>query len=103
MIICRVAQALMRSMAVPAMTRAQYWGFDNSTVGVTADLSESGQQHRGRRGDTYTSIENLSGSNFADILKGDANANILIGNGGADTFVYVHRRRRRHHYGLQPC
>lgn len=35
--------------------------------------------------DTLTNIEAVSGSNFADTLTGDANTNILRGNGGDDT------------------
>ena len=35
-------------------------------------------------GDTYANIENLTGSNFADNLFGNANGNILEGRGGAD-------------------
>jgi Ca2+-binding RTX toxin-like protein len=34
--------------------------------------------------DTLSSIENIRGSQFDDTLTGDANANILDGNGGAD-------------------
>jgi Ca2+-binding RTX toxin-like protein len=36
-------------------------------------------------GDTYISIENLTGSNYADQLVGDGNANILSGGDGDDT------------------
>jgi Ca2+-binding RTX toxin-like protein len=48
-------------------------------------------------GDSYTSIENLIGSNYGDTLTGDANANMLKGAGdndmldggaGVDTYVY---------------
>lgn len=38
-------------------------------------------------GDTFSSVENLSGSAFADTLKGDANANRLTGLKGDDWFV----------------
>ena len=34
--------------------------------------------------DTLSGIENLTGSNQADILRGDGNANVLNGNGGND-------------------
>ena len=49
-------------------------------------------------GDTWTSIENLTGSNFADRLNGDNNDNIfegragadvINGNGGLDTLSYA--------------
>jgi len=36
-------------------------------------------------GDTYDSIENITGSNFADTLIGNSGANILIGGAGNDT------------------
>ena len=48
-------------------------------------------------GDTYSSIENVTGSVFYDTLIGDAGANVLaggfgadtlVGNAGADTFVF---------------
>src|SRR5262249_14489981 len=35
--------------------------------------------------DTFTSIENLTGSNQGDLLTGDNNANVLVGGGGDDT------------------
>lgn len=65
-------------------------GFDavsyaNSTAGVTASLLLG----RGTRGDAnrdlYTSIENLTGTSFADILTGDNGRNTLRGLYGADT------------------
>jgi Ca2+-binding RTX toxin-like protein len=54
--------------------------YSDATRGVSLDLS------RGKSaGDTYISIENLSGSGFGDQLQGDRNANILTGQGGNDT------------------
>ena len=37
--------------------------------------------------DTLSGIEDLSGSNFDDVLKGDASDNTLLGNGGADKLI----------------
>ena len=65
-------------------------GFDvvsyaNSTAGVTASLllgrGTGGDANR----DLYTSIENLTGTSFADILTGDNGRNTLRGLYGADT------------------
>ena len=45
-----------------------------ATGGVTNDA----------QGDTYSGIEVIRGSNFGDILSGDANANTFFGHGGDD-------------------
>ncbi|MCG8417184.1 MAG: hypothetical protein MJE77_04470 [Proteobacteria bacterium] len=70
-------------------------------IGVTADLVNGGSSGEAA-GDTFTSIENLRGSDLADILRGDAGSNtffsalgddvcegrqgddFLLGGGGAD-------------------
>ncbi|MFO7606039.1 MAG: hypothetical protein R6W72_07055, partial [Desulfurivibrionaceae bacterium] len=52
-------------------------------------------------GDTYDSIENLTGSDYNDYLYGDARSNILIGGlgndyldgGGGDDFIYANQGR----------
>ncbi|MEZ0231973.1 MAG: beta strand repeat-containing protein [Methylophilaceae bacterium] len=55
----------------------------HSTVGVVASMTTGLVTTTGHAGgDTYNSIEILEGSNYADQLIGDGNANIL--NGGAD-------------------
>ena len=54
--------------------------YADRTGGVRLDL-----RHNGSAGDTYDSIENLSGSGFNDRLKGDDGANVLTGQGGNDT------------------
>ncbi|MFS4580650.1 M10 family metallopeptidase C-terminal domain-containing protein [Phaeobacter sp. C3_T13_0] len=54
--------------------------YATATSGVKLNLAN------GRTaGDTYVSIENLSGSGFNDRIKGDAAANVLTGQGGDDT------------------
>ncbi|MCB8874345.1 Hint domain-containing protein [Acidisoma silvae] len=65
---------------------------------VTIDLGVTGPQagDGDGTGDTLVSIENLTGSNYNDILRGDAGANVINGsygndtiegNGGADTLL----------------
>jgi Ca2+-binding RTX toxin-like protein len=71
--------------------------YANAAAGVTADLTTPAQNTGDAAGDTYTSVENLTGSAFSDTLAGDANANriegragndTLAGNAGNDTFVF---------------
>ena len=58
----------------------------NSTIGLTVTLDTSlliantGEA----AGDTFTSIEGLSGSNFSDTLVGDSGSNTLSGRSGGD-------------------
>jgi len=56
-----------------------------SGTGVTANLANPAANAGGAAGDSFTSIENLSGSNFVDSLIGDAGANMLSGLAGNDT------------------
>ena len=60
---------------------------DYSTAGaaVIADLQNTANNAGEAAGDTYSSIENLAGSGFADILQGDGADNILTGGAGNDT------------------
>ena len=71
-----------------------------SDAGVTADLSglfvAANLQQGDAQGDTFDSMENLTGSKFNDTLIGDSNANninsgdgddVLEGLGGGDTFI----------------
>ena len=89
--------------------------YSHATSAVTADLSGLYYQNTGASlqvgdafGDTYSSIENITGSSFNDTLIGDNGANIIngglgddtleglggadtfIGGGGNDTVTYVH-------------
>ncbi|MCJ2130715.1 Ig-like domain-containing protein, partial [Methylobacterium sp. E-045] len=56
-----------------------------ATAGVTADLSGTVAGTGDAAGDTFTDIQNLTGSIHSDILIGDGGRNILSGNGGADS------------------
>jgi Ca2+-binding RTX toxin-like protein len=69
------------------------WG---GSLGVVAMLSSVGGGQGDSKGDTYSSIENIMGSAFDDVLVGDANVNelsggagndVLMGGGGADKLV----------------
>ena len=67
-------------------------GFDTASyaeasTGVTVDLSVTGSQSTGEGADTLISVENLTGSAFADTLLGTAARNMLIGGAGNDVLV----------------
>jgi len=59
--------------------------YAGSRRGVEVDLTLAGPQNtRGAGLDTLISIENLTGSDFADRLTGDDRSNVLSGGGGDD-------------------
>lgn len=61
-----------------------------ATSGITVDLANVGPQTTGGSGiDTIIDIEHLIGSNYDDILSGDAGANVLDGLRGNDTVSYA--------------
>ena len=58
--------------------------FINATSSVIAYLNGGGLNGGAAAGDTITNTENLTGSNFTDILHGDGGDNTLIGLAGND-------------------
>ncbi len=63
---------------------ASYLG---STAAVTVDLGAGTASGGDATGDTFTSIENLTGSAHADTLTGDSGDNRIEGAGGADVMA----------------
>ncbi len=61
--------------------------YETATSKVSASLRVGSGSVGDALGDTYISIENLTGSRFDDTLAGDANANILDGGEGDDTLT----------------
>jgi len=61
--------------------------YANATTGVIASLTSSFSpfQTNDAQGDSFNSIENLTGSDYNDSLYGDSNSNTLTGGDGADT------------------
>jgi Ca2+-binding RTX toxin-like protein len=58
--------------------------YGSSAEGVNVDLVRGTGLLGDAEGDTYTSIENIRGSNQLDFLSGDDNANTILGRGGDD-------------------
>ena len=63
---------------------ADWISYQGSNEGVTLDLANGAAEGGHAQGDVFTGIENLSGSGFADVLRGDDTANRLEGKGGDD-------------------
>jgi Ca2+-binding RTX toxin-like protein len=59
--------------------------YSSSTAGVTVDLKAGTASGGDADGDTLIKIENLTGSDEADTLLGNAIRNILVGNDGSDS------------------
>lgn len=63
--------------------------YSGATQRVVVDLSNNVATEDGTGAtDNIFDIENVIGSNFSDIIQGDANANILEGRNLDDTFIY---------------
>jgi hypothetical protein len=63
--------------------------FINATGGVAVDLAAgtaTGDTSVGN--DSFSGVNAVAGSNYADTISGDSASNALTGNRGADTFVY---------------
>ena len=58
--------------------------YAESLTGVRADLTSPKVNTNDARGDVYVLIEDLEGSDFADVLSGNSAANLLAGRGGND-------------------
>ncbi|MCJ8057228.1 M10 family metallopeptidase C-terminal domain-containing protein [Shinella curvata] len=58
--------------------------YADAKAGVTASLTKRSINTGDAKGDVYSSIENLTGSRFADKLIGDGDANRLAGGSGKD-------------------
>ena len=61
-----------------------YAAYFNSSIGLTVSLSLPANNTGEAAGDIFVSIEGVIGSDFADILVGDANNQWLVGGAGAD-------------------
>lgn len=60
----------------------------NASSAVRATLGGAALTAQGDAvGDTFSSIENLTGSNYSDYLYGDSNDNVLIGGAGSDRLL----------------
>ena len=62
--------------------------YSGAAAGVTAQLNTGQASNDGDGGvDTFTSIENLTGSAFNDVLLGDGGSNVLRGGAGYDVLI----------------
>jgi serralysin len=61
--------------------------YTSATGGVLVDLALRRGYRNDAEGDTYASIENITGSPYDDALRGNDAANVIKGIGGNDTFL----------------
>jgi Ca2+-binding RTX toxin-like protein len=64
--------------------------YAGAAKGVVASLATPSLNTNDAKGDTYSLIENLTGSSFADTLTGDSAANRISGGAGNDTLSGGH-------------
>jgi Ca2+-binding RTX toxin-like protein len=87
------------------------YSHDGGWRGVSVDMSTGFAEDTWASLDTFKNMENVTGSNFGDWIRGDSKANVidgrggddtLIGNGGKDTFVFAagHGNDRINDFGL---
>jgi Ca2+-binding RTX toxin-like protein len=62
--------------------------YELASTGVTVSLAQPGLNTGEAAGDTYDSIESVTGSHFNDVLAGNSGNNTLWGLDGNDTFVF---------------
>ena len=58
--------------------------YANATSGATADLADAAANAGAAAGDFFSAIENLTGSAFTDVLRGNQVGNVLDGGAGED-------------------
>jgi serralysin len=61
--------------------------YTSATAGVLVDLALAKGYRDDAAGDTYVSIENITGSPYADALRGNNAVNVIKGVGGNDTLL----------------
>ncbi|MFV2002622.1 MAG: calcium-binding protein, partial [Paracoccaceae bacterium] len=61
--------------------------YQNAADAIRADLNFQGRNSGDAAGDSFTSIEDISGSSWGDAIYGDIGDNTLWGNGDADWLV----------------
>jgi Ca2+-binding RTX toxin-like protein len=62
-----------------------------SATGVQVDLTAAVQKGGDAEGDVLINVEDVRGSDYDDVLKGNAGTNVLSGMGGNDRFVFSGR------------
>ncbi|WP_376099227.1 M10 family metallopeptidase C-terminal domain-containing protein [Roseomonas sp. CCTCC AB2023176] len=58
--------------------------YAGSAAGVTVNLLRPAANRGDAAGDVFSRIEDVIGSSFDDVIRGDAAANLLVGGGGTD-------------------